>query len=95
MTQDSEIRSEYQAICWAAFESPKSLLRIPPQGTTLKVALPPPLGRPEGGPGLDDLKSLLGPPSSSQDDSSKPARFITLDIKRAGSSSRLLSTCKM
>lgn len=65
---------------------------MPRQGTTLKVALPPLLGRPEGGPGLDDLKGLLVPenrtkpdPSGSPDESSKPARFVILNIKRAGS----------
>ncbi|KAF8548994.1 hypothetical protein OG21DRAFT_1526121 [Imleria badia] len=91
LLRDSEIRSEYQAICWAAFESPRSLLRVPPQGTTLKVALPPLLGRPEGGPGLDDLRSLLVPENrtkpdsaSSPDESSKPARFVILNVKRAG-----------
>lgn len=54
--------------------------------------LPPSLGCPEGGPGLDVLRSLLVPenrsksnPSSSQDVSSKLGRFIVLSIKRAGS----------
>ncbi|KAG8221281.1 hypothetical protein J3R82DRAFT_1447 [Butyriboletus roseoflavus] len=101
LLRDSEIRSEYQAICWAAFDSPRSLLRVPPQGTTLKVVLPPLLGRPAGGPGLDDLRSLLVPenrsksnPSSSQDESQKPTRFVVLSIKRAGAAITFRSTVK-
>ncbi|KAF8435025.1 hypothetical protein L210DRAFT_3762782, partial [Boletus edulis BED1] len=101
LLRDSEIRSEYQAICWAAFESPRSLLRVPPQGTTLKVTLPPPLRRPEGGPGLDDLKGLLVPedcgkpnPSSSEDESAEPARFVRLTVKRAATAITFRNTVK-
>ncbi|KAG9312113.1 hypothetical protein JVU11DRAFT_7400 [Chiua virens] len=90
LLRDSEIRSEYQAICWAAFESPRSLLRVPLQGTTLKMALPPPLHHPEGVP--EDRHKPK--PSSSQDESRKLSRFVILNIKRAGAAITFRNTVK-
>ncbi|KAH7883220.1 hypothetical protein F5I97DRAFT_1969708 [Phlebopus sp. FC_14] len=61
LMRDSELPSQYQAICWASFESPESLNLVPEKGTTIKVSLPPSKGKREGGPGLDDLRGLLEP----------------------------------
>jgi hypothetical protein len=67
----------------------------------MKVVLPPPLGLPEGGPGLDDFRSLLVPenrskpsPSGSQDEPSKPARFVILSVKRSDTAITFRSTVK-
>ncbi|KIJ15523.1 hypothetical protein PAXINDRAFT_99401 [Paxillus involutus ATCC 200175] len=104
LLRDSELSSAYQAICWAAFESPKSFDRVPERGVTLKVSLPPALGQPEGGPGLDDLKGLLEPgktgldfrglSSSYKAESSENSRTMEVTVKRSNTAIRFRSNAK-
>ncbi|KAF9228431.1 hypothetical protein BS17DRAFT_773702, partial [Gyrodon lividus] len=104
LLRDSELSSAYQAICWAAFESPKSFNRVPERGVTLKVLLPPALGHPQGGPGLDDLKGLLEPgendlnfrglSSSFKAESSEDSRTMEVTVRRSDTTIRFRSNVK-
>ncbi|KAI6168695.1 hypothetical protein EDD17DRAFT_635874 [Pisolithus thermaeus] len=58
--RDADRPSEYQAIFWAAFESPESFKLVPPSGVTLKVPVSARESQ-EGGPGLSDILGLLEP----------------------------------
>ncbi|KAI6009831.1 hypothetical protein EDC04DRAFT_2772010 [Pisolithus marmoratus] len=58
--RDADLPSKYQAILWAAFESPDSFKLVPPSGVTLKVPVSV-RDNQEGGPGLSDVLSLLEP----------------------------------
>ncbi|KAI6046448.1 hypothetical protein EDC04DRAFT_2631037 [Pisolithus marmoratus] len=58
--RDADLPSKYQAILWAAFESPDSFKLVPPSGVTLKVPVSV-RDNQEGGPGLSDVLGLLEP----------------------------------
>ncbi|KAG6335492.1 hypothetical protein ID866_3599 [Astraeus odoratus] len=58
--RDADRPSAYQAIFWAAFESPESYKLVPTSGITLKVPVRT-RELSEGGPGLGDILGLLKP----------------------------------
>ncbi|KAG1760601.1 hypothetical protein EDD22DRAFT_900537 [Suillus occidentalis] len=90
--RDGEVSSEYQMLCWAAFQSEDSMSLVPEKGITLNVpAATQDPTIPEGGPGLKDLQGLLDPkdvdsssPSTfSAEDPSKQPRLIEINVQRA------------
>lgn len=93
--RDADRPSEYQAIFWAAFESPESFKLVPPSGITLKVPVSARENQ-EGGPGLTDILGLLEPrergrldhpatplfKNSDKDKSDDTVRTIDVEVRR-------------
>lgn len=90
--RDGEVSSEYQMLCWAAFQSEDSISLVPEKGITMNVlAATQDPTIPEGGPGLKDLQGLLDPKdvdssslsTYSAEDPSKQPRLIEINVRRA------------
>ncbi|KAI6111956.1 hypothetical protein EDD16DRAFT_1710048 [Pisolithus croceorrhizus] len=77
--RDADLPSEYQAIFWAAFESPESFKLVPSSGATLKVPVSVRESQ-EGGPGLSDILGLLEPRERGRLD--RPAATFSGDLGR-------------
>ncbi|KAG1746478.1 hypothetical protein EDB19DRAFT_1689844 [Suillus lakei] len=95
--RDGEVNSEYQMLCWAAFQSEDSMSLIPEKGINMSVpAATQDPTIPEGGPGLEHLQGLF---DAKDIDSSTPStypaegpstqpRLIELIVQRAASDLR-------
>ncbi|KAG1854172.1 hypothetical protein DFJ58DRAFT_788489 [Suillus subalutaceus] len=90
--RDGEVNSEYQMLCWAAFQSEDSMSLIPEKGIIMNVpAATQDPTIPEGGPGLEHLQGLFdvkdvnssSPPTYSAEGSSTQPRLIELNVQRA------------
>ncbi|KAG1794397.1 uncharacterized protein HD556DRAFT_1370041 [Suillus plorans] len=95
--RDGEVNSEYQMICWAAFQSEDSMSLIPEGGITMNVmAATQDPTIPEGGPGLEHLQGLFdvkdtdssSPSTYSPEGPSTHPRLIELNVQRAASDLR-------
>ncbi|KAG1824337.1 uncharacterized protein BJ212DRAFT_1319446 [Suillus subaureus] len=95
--RDGEVSSEYQMLCWAAFQSEDSMSLIPEKGITMNVpAATQDPTIPEGGPGLEHLQGLFdvkdvyssNPPAYSAEGPSTRPRLIELNVQRAASDLR-------
>ncbi|KAG2153277.1 hypothetical protein DEU56DRAFT_849283 [Suillus clintonianus] len=95
--RDGEVDSEYQMLCWAAFQSEDSMNLIPEKGIDMSVpAATQDPTIPEGGPGLQHLRGLLdpkdvnssGPSTYSAEGPSTQPRLIELNVQRAASDLR-------
>ncbi|KAG2069656.1 hypothetical protein BDR04DRAFT_1101304 [Suillus decipiens] len=95
--RDGEVTSDYQTLCWAAFQSEDSMNFIPVDGITINVpAATQDPTIPEGGPGLAHLQGLFdakdvdssSPPTYSAEGPSTQPRLIELTVKRAASDLR-------
>ncbi|KAG1860841.1 hypothetical protein F4604DRAFT_1130581 [Suillus subluteus] len=95
--RDGEVNSEYQMLCWAAFQSEDSMSLIPEKGIIMNVpAATQDPTIPEGGPGLEHLQGLFdvkdvdssSPPTYSAEGSSTHPRLIELNVQRAASDLR-------
>ncbi|KAG0702869.1 hypothetical protein DFH29DRAFT_919376 [Suillus ampliporus] len=95
--RDGEVGSEYQMLCWAAFQSEDSMSLISEKGINMSVpAATQDPTIPEGGPGLEHLQGLfdakdVDSPGSSIDSAEGPStkpRVIELNVQRAASDLR-------
>ncbi|KAG2159153.1 uncharacterized protein EDB93DRAFT_448655 [Suillus bovinus] len=95
--RDAEVNSEYQIMCWAAFQSEDSMNLIPEQGITMNIpAATQDPTIPEGGPGLEQLQGLFdvketdssSPSAYSAEGPSTQPRLIELNVRRAASDLR-------
>lgn len=95
--RDGEVNSEYQMLCWAAFQSEDSMSLVPEKGIIMNVpAATQDPTIPQGGPGLEHLQGLFdmkdvdssSPPTYSAEDPSAQPRMIELNVQRAASDLR-------
>ncbi|KAG1781942.1 hypothetical protein EV702DRAFT_495066 [Suillus placidus] len=95
--RDGEVNSEYQMLCWAAFQSEDSMGLIPEMGINLSVpAATQDPTIPEGGPGLEQLQGLFdaedvdpsSPPTCSAKGPLTQPRLIEINVQRAASDLR-------
>ncbi|KAG2347473.1 hypothetical protein BDR05DRAFT_958170 [Suillus weaverae] len=95
--RDGEVNSEYQMLCWAAFQSEDSMGLVPEMGINLSVpAATQDPTIPEGGPGLEQLQGLFdsedvnpsSPPTCSAKGPLTQPRLIEINVQRAASDLR-------